>query len=280
MAEMPRMTATGYMIMSMVRWGMGGTCGRASTAAADYICPGAYGGGAELTTTSVIFFLAVPQSQGRRESSALLDSCQGSLCVLQRRSTFFDRGGKEERKNIRVGLSRTKSDDVAVHPASPTHSTALTAFEDAIRCDTPCRWDGRDGVVSTSPQPHLRFKFLDPKLARSPTTRSCAPAWIAAPHTCAMPQTSIRSGCMRLDHVGSVSCTMRCSIARPSDRYVAAAPPDKVWMRDVFKTTYDALIIPGGAKGAETMAANAAVQALVREFLETGKFVGMICAGG
>ncbi|KAJ7463171.1 class I glutamine amidotransferase-like protein [Mycena latifolia] len=42
---------------------------------------------------------------------------------------------------------------------------------------------------------------------------------------------------------------------------------------------YDALIIPGGAKGAETMAANAGVQSLVREFLAGGKVVGMICAG-
>ncbi|KAJ7092943.1 class I glutamine amidotransferase-like protein, partial [Mycena belliarum] len=43
---------------------------------------------------------------------------------------------------------------------------------------------------------------------------------------------------------------------------------------------YDALIVPGGAKGAETISQNAGVQALVCEFLEQGKIVGMICAGG
>ncbi|KAJ7190808.1 class I glutamine amidotransferase-like protein [Mycena pura] len=42
---------------------------------------------------------------------------------------------------------------------------------------------------------------------------------------------------------------------------------------------YDALVIPGGAKGAETMSSSAAVQELVREFLAQGKIVGMICAG-
>jgi len=44
-------------------------------------------------------------------------------------------------------------------------------------------------------------------------------------------------------------------------------------------TSYDALVIPGGAKGAETMSKSAAVQGLVREFLAQGKIVGMICAG-
>ncbi|KAJ7176235.1 class I glutamine amidotransferase-like protein [Mycena crocata] len=43
--------------------------------------------------------------------------------------------------------------------------------------------------------------------------------------------------------------------------------------------SYDALIIPGGAKGADTMSKNAAVQELVREFLAGDKIVGMICAG-
>jgi protein DJ-1 len=46
------------------------------------------------------------------------------------------------------------------------------------------------------------------------------------------------------------------------------------------KTSYDALVIPGGAKGAETMSTNPAVQGLVREFLANDKIVGMICAGG
>lgn len=42
---------------------------------------------------------------------------------------------------------------------------------------------------------------------------------------------------------------------------------------------YDLLVIPGGAKGAETMAGSAPVQHLVRRYLEDGKLVGMICAG-
>ncbi|KAJ6545361.1 class I glutamine amidotransferase-like protein [Mycena capillaripes] len=44
-------------------------------------------------------------------------------------------------------------------------------------------------------------------------------------------------------------------------------------------TSYDALVIPGGAKGAETISTNAAVQNLVRDFLAEDKIVGMICAG-
>ncbi|KAF7291322.1 DJ-1 protein [Mycena indigotica] len=44
-------------------------------------------------------------------------------------------------------------------------------------------------------------------------------------------------------------------------------------------TDFDALIIPGGAKGAETLSKTLTVQRLVREYLEEGKLVGMICAG-
>lgn len=46
-----------------------------------------------------------------------------------------------------------------------------------------------------------------------------------------------------------------------------------------LKDMFDALIIPGGAKGAETISKNPAVQALVREYLAQDKLVGMICAG-
>ncbi|KZT28111.1 DJ-1 protein [Neolentinus lepideus HHB14362 ss-1] len=42
---------------------------------------------------------------------------------------------------------------------------------------------------------------------------------------------------------------------------------------------FDALIIPGGAKGAETIASSSPVQHLVREYYTKGKVVGMICAG-
>ncbi|TFK31401.1 class I glutamine amidotransferase-like protein [Crucibulum laeve] len=42
---------------------------------------------------------------------------------------------------------------------------------------------------------------------------------------------------------------------------------------------YDLLVIPGGAKGAETMSNNVGVQHLVRKYIEENKFLGMICAG-
>ncbi|KAL4254364.1 Class I glutamine amidotransferase-like protein [Abortiporus biennis] len=42
---------------------------------------------------------------------------------------------------------------------------------------------------------------------------------------------------------------------------------------------YDLLVIPGGAKGAETISSSSPVQHLVREYIKEGKFVGMICAG-
>jgi protein DJ-1 len=45
------------------------------------------------------------------------------------------------------------------------------------------------------------------------------------------------------------------------------------------KDNFDALIIPGGAKGAETIAGSKDVQALVRAFIDQKKVVGMICAG-
>ena len=42
---------------------------------------------------------------------------------------------------------------------------------------------------------------------------------------------------------------------------------------------YDLIVIPGGAKGAETMSKSPAVQELVRHYIRERKFVGMICAG-
>ncbi|KXN87160.1 hypothetical protein AN958_09124 [Leucoagaricus sp. SymC.cos] len=42
---------------------------------------------------------------------------------------------------------------------------------------------------------------------------------------------------------------------------------------------YDVLIIPGGAKGAETISNDHSVQKLVKQYYEKDKWVGMICAG-
>lgn len=47
-----------------------------------------------------------------------------------------------------------------------------------------------------------------------------------------------------------------------------------------LKDKFDVLVIPGGAKGAETISKNPAVQTLIREYLSKEKLVGMICAGG
>jgi putative intracellular protease/amidase len=46
-----------------------------------------------------------------------------------------------------------------------------------------------------------------------------------------------------------------------------------------FKGEYDAIIIPGGLKGAETISQSFLAQSLVKNFYESGKTVGMICAG-
>ncbi|OSX63497.1 hypothetical protein POSPLADRAFT_1055552 [Postia placenta MAD-698-R-SB12] len=42
---------------------------------------------------------------------------------------------------------------------------------------------------------------------------------------------------------------------------------------------YDLLVVPGGAKGAQTIAQSVPVQHLVRRYLQEEKYVGMICAG-
>ncbi len=42
---------------------------------------------------------------------------------------------------------------------------------------------------------------------------------------------------------------------------------------------YDALIIPGGAKGAETISSSSDVHALIKHMHDAGKVVGAICAG-
>ncbi|KAF9226387.1 DJ-1 [Gyrodon lividus] len=42
---------------------------------------------------------------------------------------------------------------------------------------------------------------------------------------------------------------------------------------------YDALVIPGGLKGAEALAQSTEVQTLVRQYYEGNKIVAMICAG-
>lgn len=50
-------------------------------------------------------------------------------------------------------------------------------------------------------------------------------------------------------------------------------------LRCRYQDQFDALIIPGGAKGAETISQTSSVQKLVRQYLDKNKIVGMICAG-
>jgi protein DJ-1 len=45
------------------------------------------------------------------------------------------------------------------------------------------------------------------------------------------------------------------------------------------QASYDAIIVPGGAKGAETLSSNTNVQKLVKSYYDSKKVVGMICAG-
>ncbi|KAK4047582.1 hypothetical protein OIO90_006123 [Microbotryomycetes sp. JL221] len=50
-------------------------------------------------------------------------------------------------------------------------------------------------------------------------------------------------------------------------------------LKQEHKDDFDAIIIPGGAKGAERLSQDKLVQQLVRDFYNQGKLVGMICAG-
>ena len=48
---------------------------------------------------------------------------------------------------------------------------------------------------------------------------------------------------------------------------------------DMLQGEYDAIVIPGGLKGAETISQSSLVQSLVKTFYEKRKLIGMICAG-
>lgn len=50
-------------------------------------------------------------------------------------------------------------------------------------------------------------------------------------------------------------------------------------LRDEYKHDFDAVVIPGGAKGAERLSQSPELQELVRSFFDQGKLVGMICSG-
>lgn len=45
------------------------------------------------------------------------------------------------------------------------------------------------------------------------------------------------------------------------------------------QVNFSLLVVPGGAKGAETLSRNRHVQRLIRDYIEADRYVGMICAG-
>src|SRR4051794_33723911 len=81
--------------------------------------------------------------------------------------------------------------------------------------------------------------------------------------------------------VGSTSCRINILRWHSVGRFVAANIRQAGTLTDIYftKDKYDLLVIPGGAKGAETISGSKHVQALVREYLNHEKYVGMICAG-
>jgi putative intracellular protease/amidase len=62
-------------------------------------------------------------------------------------------------------------------------------------------------------------------------------------------------------------------------RGVKITPDTTLQPSNLGPDKYDLLVVPGGAKGAETISGNTSVQHLVKEYFEQGKLVAMICAG-
>lgn len=46
-----------------------------------------------------------------------------------------------------------------------------------------------------------------------------------------------------------------------------------------IQDNFDLLVIPGGAKGAETLSQSPHIQRMIQEYIRAKKYVGMICAG-
>jgi len=53
--------------------------------------------------------------------------------------------------------------------------------------------------------------------------------------------------------------------------------PDKSW-KDIVPSSFDILVLPGGAKGAQFLASNHEILAAVRDFAKANKIVAAICA--
>ncbi|KAL4068618.1 class I glutamine amidotransferase-like protein [Scleroderma yunnanense] len=84
---------------------------------------------------------------------------------------------------------------------------------------------------------------------------------------------NVQSGGSPYGSVGTSPALVVCS------RGIKILPDTTLQPLEAGPDRYDALVIPGGKKGSETLSQSTEVQTLVREYLDGGKMVGMICAG-
>ncbi|KAG8216508.1 class I glutamine amidotransferase-like protein [Butyriboletus roseoflavus] len=84
---------------------------------------------------------------------------------------------------------------------------------------------------------------------------------------------NVQSGGSPYGSVGTSPALVVCS------RGVKILPDTTLQPLNAGPDKYDALIIPGGLKGAEALSQSTEVQTLVREYYEGNKIVAMICAG-
>ncbi|KAI6107857.1 class I glutamine amidotransferase-like protein [Pisolithus croceorrhizus] len=84
---------------------------------------------------------------------------------------------------------------------------------------------------------------------------------------------NVQSGGSPYGAVGTSPALVVCS------RGIKILPDTTLQPLEAGPDKYDALVIPGGLKGAETLSQSTEVQTLVREYFDAGKIVAMICAG-
>ncbi|KAI6104403.1 class I glutamine amidotransferase-like protein [Pisolithus sp. B1] len=84
---------------------------------------------------------------------------------------------------------------------------------------------------------------------------------------------NVQSGGSPYGTVGTSPALVVCS------RGVKILPDTTLQPLEAGPDKYDALVIPGGLKGAETLSQSTEVQTLVREYFDAGRIVAMICAG-
>ncbi|KAF9239289.1 class I glutamine amidotransferase-like protein [Melanogaster broomeanus] len=84
---------------------------------------------------------------------------------------------------------------------------------------------------------------------------------------------NVQSGGSPYGSVGTSPALVVCS------RGVKILPDTTLQPLEAGPDKYDALVIPGGLKGAEVLSQSTEVQTLVRQYYEGDKIVAMICAG-